>query len=78
MFFWGLAVSFVIKLRFNLERPHPTQSVGVVQLEEVKFSKAEIAALDKILSKTSQFNKNPELFANELKVLDINLENYIL
>ena len=46
-------------------------------LEEVKFSKAEIAALDKILSKTSQFNKNPELFANELKVLDINLENYI-
>ena len=47
-------------------------------LEEVKFSKAEIAALDKILSKTNQFNKNPELFANELKVLDINLENYIL
>lgn len=43
------------------QNPHPTQSVGVVQLEEVKFSKTEIAALGKILSKTSQFNKNPEL-----------------
>ena len=47
-------------------------------LEEVKFSKAEIAALDKILSKTNQFNKNPEFFTNELNVLGIKLENYIL